>query len=1096
MKCSPCVVALLVALTPFLIAAPGTDERAITANQKKLVEQILVSSNDHQRGRYVLALGRTPYGIERLLDLQTAHVDLRRAVVETLIKLKSRSTPVLLQILLRRSPQRSAPQFRSLASEVLGRTLPQSLLSALRMEVSRHGDETVRIDGLRLLGRSRSPETHAFLQNVATSDQTTSTAERVAAVIALLQSKKEIGRAVLRSLLNSSGLSEDTRSAFLPGLAESMTPPDVALFVGEYDKASSGSVDSTARALVELAKRRIQSLELERRLFHYIENAPSGDPKVWQEAVGVLSLLPNQTVTPALERSIHNSIAGGFRGNARVNAFRAAEALANLNNFGGTDVIVRFAKSTDPQYRQVAFWGLRAMTDHHELPQKEMATIRIRDLCLDTDEQVSADACLELLTLDRVSDQGLRVLLEATAGASAHRRNQDWLFAYEILRMMRFSGPSTSVRKIIGELKGTSGMLALWKDFLNRLDGSSDADSPILSAFASNDEALRKQSGAFISELLSNQVPSSDTITKIVANAAANDMLPKSQREQAVRLLAGAKSKEVIEVLFTILSTESPDLKNAVIEVLSEMRAPIAKESFKRLATSTNPEVRMLAAQRLGKEVSFERRECLELLRVLLQDEDPSISATAAEGIMLVTQDLPALETDEVLYRHLSTQLFISEEARRRTRLLIAKLPRERRPDNDRISVISLLAREQVDMELFGAVASPANRQLYLDVFVRRLLIEKTLDREESGSAEWLLSLAKELYESHKVFELLAHLARGTQATELRREGEWLAQLAAIKALTNAQVPEVAGMLTDILATASVYDGQALAGKPIGGAVENALYSLHLKSDPTEAFHVFLRHAMGLSLTEKAARLLQLYARSAPLGVEFPSRFTAEVREKLLTELEHPTTNNQRLAVLIYPKSDWNGAFAADSGMIGALIDNGYRVLYREAGDVAEAKRALSMSVNGVKADIVVLGGHGTAKSLNLGREELTPSKMGELFDESTLNGIKPGGLLVFLSCSVGAGKIDADNLVNAARRHIPPSLLPIGRVVGPTADATFASWVFDGAGTAVDVKYAGKAENYRASVIMHTQRESLSASAALRRSSNGFSVTSFASLH
>ena len=220
--------------------------------------------------------------------------------------------------------------------------------------------------------------------------------------------------------------------------------------------------------------------------------------------------------------------------------------------------------------------------------------------------------------------------------------------------------------------------------------------------------------------------------------------------------------------------------------------------------------------------------------------------------------------------------------------------------------------------------------------------------------------------------------------------------------------------------------------------------------------------------------MLQLYVRSALFGVEFPGRFISEVREKLLKELEYPTTNNPRVALLIYPKSDWNGAFASDSRMFDSLISSGYRVIYREAGDIEEAKRMLSITVNGAKADLVVIGGHGTAMSLDLGREKLTPSRMGELFDEPTLSGIKPGGLLVFLSCSVGAGMKDANNLVNAARQHIPTSLLPVGHVVGPTESTNFENWIFDNSGNAVDVKYTGKAETYHASV--QTRTESLRA--------------------
>jgi hypothetical protein len=167
---------------------------------------------------------------------------------------------------------------------------------------------------------------------------------------------------------------------------------------------------------------------------------------------------------------------------------------------------------------------------------------------------------------------------------------------------------------------------------------------------------------------------------------------------------------------------------------------------------------------------------------------------------------------------------------------------------------------------------------------------------------------------------------------------------------------------------------------------------------------------------------------------------------------------------LLYPKTDWNGAFSEDSDMARDLLEKGYRVVYQEAGYVAQLKMLLVENTRDQKADIVVIGGHGTEQSLDLGAQKLIPTEMGMLFDEGSLGAFQKDGVLVFVSCSVGAVKQAASNLVNAARKHIPTTIIPEGRIFGPIDVANFKEWIFDPNGKVIDVKYSDPVETYRAS--------------------------------
>ena len=147
--------------------------------------------------------------------------------------------------------------------------------------------------------------------------------------------------------------------------------------------------------------------------------------------------------------------------------------------------------------------------------------------------------------------------------------------------------------------------------------------------------------------------------------------------------------------------------------------------------------------------------------------------------------------------------------------------------------------------------------------------------------------------------------------------------------------------------------------------------------------------------------------------------------------------DNRPLCIIIYPKTDGNGAFEIDSN-IGQMIKLGYRVIYHEAGDEKEvAKYLKSATANGkYPAKTIILGGHGTSTSLALGGEDGGWDTYNEhlYIDTGDFKGkdelqlaryLQPGGDLLLNSCSNGAGGASNQaNLANTIARTLYSGIL------------------------------------------------------------------------
>ncbi len=173
-------------------------------------------------------------------------------------------------------------------------------------------------------------------------------------------------------------------------------------------------------------------------------------------------------------------------------------------------------------------------------------------------------------------------------------------------------------------------------------------------------------------------------------------------------------------------------------------------------------------------------------------------------------------------------------------------------------------------------------------------------------------------------------------------------------------------------------------------------------------------------------------------GIEFIERFRSiEGLLEVLGQRKDPDGPEKKLAILVYPKADYNGAFSRYP-VIDRLMELGFAVRYYEAGTEQEVRSALNNATNNGKfqADMVVLVGHGRVQTLALSddpRPAGIPMNDEQRYIDTgdfTKNGdvdmpldtyMKNGGSLVLYSCSNGEGGESAkDNLANTVARAFP----------------------------------------------------------------------------
>jgi hypothetical protein len=192
--------------------------------------------------------------------------------------------------------------------------------------------------------------------------------------------------------------------------------------------------------------------------------------------------------------------------------------------------------------------------------------------------------------------------------------------------------------------------------------------------------------------------------------------------------------------------------------------------------------------------------------------------------------------------------------------------------------------------------------------------------------------------------------------------------------------------------------------------------------------------------------------------IKFPQRFTnaddllavMENRDALLVADARPT------ALLFYTRHDYNGAF--EKNQIQELNQRGYRVLYYEVETMDEIAAILPEVNPAAQKILMVIGGHGTQNSIALGAEGGLDNNNLAYFidfsDEAQLSDLSgyigEGSVIVYESCSTGAGGGGADNIVNMSDRAFPQAMS-----IGPPVPTSVDAYVYDNDNWVIDVLYA-----------------------------------------
>lgn len=210
-----------------------------------------------------------------------------------------------------------------------------------------------------------------------------------------------------------------------------------------------------------------------------------------------------------------------------------------------------------------------------------------------------------------------------------------------------------------------------------------------------------------------------------------------------------------------------------------------------------------------------------------------------------------------------------------------------------------------------------------------------------------------------------------------------------------------------------------------------------------------------------ATTYLSLLPRCKELNIIPPFQFELEVLEKLIEHRTTPRRADERLAVVVFPTSDYNGAFNHISH-IKSLLEHGWKVRAVFASNPEQMVSAVEEQTRDGRCDLLVVQGHGQKDSLLLGSEAnglVTPASKEVL---SRLDAcIKADGTVVLSSCSTANGETKdsqmatggiSSNMLRTFRAALP-SLRPQG-IFAPTEVARGApEFVYDSNGAITDVK-------------------------------------------
>lgn len=254
------------------------------------------------------------------------------------------------------------------------------------------------------------------------------------------------------------------------------------------------------------------------------------------------------------------------------------------------------------------------------------------------------------------------------------------------------------------------------------------------------------------------------------------------------------------------------------------------------------------------------------------------------------------------------------------------------------------------------------------------------------------------------------------------------------------------------------------------GAFENALRDMAQANLPGKSFNAFMVEQLGKASAEsplRAAEYQDLYRRAEPFGIELPLRFDPAVTRRLLENRAQGSGDSAKLAVVNYPKTDWNNYFHGGSDRIKTLIEHGYRVMYYEEGKDSQVAENLKAATKNHPAPLIILGAHGMRGEMQYGesdprseqRSEEKNVDVGDLgkFRAAGLGSVlAPGGVVVLESCSTGSGRDKGDNMANMFLKLWPGA----SGIYAPTIPSALVGYLFKADGSVAGASYFDGIEN------------------------------------
>lgn len=161
--------------------------------------------------------------------------------------------------------------------------------------------------------------------------------------------------------------------------------------------------------------------------------------------------------------------------------------------------------------------------------------------------------------------------------------------------------------------------------------------------------------------------------------------------------------------------------------------------------------------------------------------------------------------------------------------------------------------------------------------------------------------------------------------------------------------------------------------------------------------------------------------------------------------LDRPDGRPLALVVFPHPRSDYNKAFEHDTDLFSQFIKEGYRMMYYEASTDRQFYSILKLATNRQRARVIIIGGHGSRKTINFGYNYWKGSSYYYAFHLDTRDkkrmikrkigsAIEVGGSILLYSCSTGQGREQKTNMANVMREVFLPWVARIWSPVRPSS--------------------------------------------------------------